>query len=264
MGKYWSVFSLSVQQELYYRASFLMDRARSITIIIAFYAFWSAIFEGRSSLLGYTRSQMFTYILGMNVLRALVFSDKTWEIIYEINTGKIASYLIRPISYVGFCLSRDAADKLTQLLSALLEILFAIWLLKIPLHIPQSSWTMLAFAASVTLALILYFLMSYAVGALAFWTAESAGPRFCFELFLEFSSGAFFPLDVLPATLRKIFELLPFSSLLYFPINVFLDRVSPALFIQGLAVQVFWIAVFAGLTRIVWLKGLKAYCAEGG
>ena len=264
MRKYWSVFSLSVQQELAYRASFFMDRARSITIIIAFYAFWSAIFAGKSSLLGYTRSQMFTYILGMNVLRALVFSDKTWEILYEINTGKISSYLIRPISYIGFSLSRDAADKVTQLLSAVLEVALAIWLLKIPLYIPQNPWTVLAFAAAVGLALVLYFLMSYAVGALAFWTAESAGPRFCFELFLEFSSGAFFPLDVLPAALRKVFELLPFSSLLYFPINVFLDRVSPALFVQGILIQVFWILVFAVLTRTIWLKGLKVYSAEGG
>lgn len=131
--KYWTVFSLSVQQELYYRASFLMDRARSVTILIAFYGFWSAIFQGRSQLLGYTKSQMFTYILGMNVLRALVFSDKTWELIYEVNTGKISSYLVRPISYIGYCLSRDAADKCTQLVSALLEIALAIWILKISL-----------------------------------------------------------------------------------------------------------------------------------
>src|SRR5206468_3101175 len=115
--------SLSVQQELYYRASFLMDRARSITIIIAFYAFWSAIFQDRAQLLGYNKSQMFTYILGMNVLRSLVFTDKTWEVIYEINTGRISSYLVRPISYIGFCISRDAADKVSQLMSAILEII---------------------------------------------------------------------------------------------------------------------------------------------
>ncbi len=264
MKKYWAIFSLSVQQELTYRASFLMERARSITIIIAFYAFWSAIFQGRSTLLGYTQSQMFTYILGMNILRALVFSDKTWELIYEINTGKISSYLIRPISYIGFCLSRDAADKVTQLISSILEICFAVWLFKIPLYAPAGLSTLLLFVLALFLALILYFLMSYAVGALAFWTAESAGPRFCFELFLEFSSGAFFPLDVLPAALKHAFEILPFSSLLYFPINIFLDRLSPENIVNGLLIQIVWIGFFAALTRFVWLKGLRAYCADGG
>ena len=127
-AKYGSVFSLSLQQELYYSASFLMDRARSITIIIAFYAFWSSIFQGRAEVLGYTKSQMFSYILGMNVLRALVFSEKTWDVIREINTGKISSYLIRPVSYIGYSLCRDAADKVSQFFSSILEVALALWI----------------------------------------------------------------------------------------------------------------------------------------
>lgn len=264
LRKYYAVFSLTIQQELYYSASFIVDRARSITIIIAFYAFWSAIFQDRAELLGYTRSQMFTYILGMNVLRALVFSDKQWDIIREINTGKISSYLIRPISYVGFSMSRDLADKFTQMLSSILEVMIAIWLLKIPLYAPQSAWTLPAFLCAVFLAVVLYFLMSYTVSAVAFWTAESGGPRFCFELFLEFSSGAFFPLDVLPGILKTTFEILPFSSLLYFPLNVYLERMSFPMIVQGIVIQVFWIGCFACLARYVWMKGLRAWGAEGG
>src|SRR3990167_9281341 len=139
--KYWAVFSLSLQRMFSFRASFLMDRARSITILIAFYAFWSALFQDRAELLGYTKSQMFTYVLGMNVLRALVFSDKTWEIIREINTGKISAYLIRPISYVGYSISRDLSDKVMSLSSAILEVLLAILVLAIPLYVPQHGAT---------------------------------------------------------------------------------------------------------------------------
>ena len=124
--------------------------------------------------------------------------------------------------------------------------------------------TNLSFAISLLLAIVLYFLMSYCVASFAFWTSESAGPRFCFELFLEFASGAFFPLDVLPASLRTLFQCLPFSSLLYFPLNVFLDRTSGAAFLNGIAVQVFWILIFAWTARKVWQNGLKAYSAEGG
>ncbi|OGR87784.1 MAG: hypothetical protein A3A86_05330 [Elusimicrobia bacterium RIFCSPLOWO2_01_FULL_60_11] len=264
MGKYWAAFSLSIQQELYYRASFLMERARSITVIIAFYAFWSAVFQGRDTLLGYTRSQMFTYILGMNVLRALVFSDKTWELMHEINTGKISSYLMRPISYVGFCLSRDAADKATQLVSSILEVALAAWLLKIPLYWPAHPATFAVFGLTLALAIVLYFLMSYIVATFAFWTSESAGPRFCFELFLEFSSGAFFPLDVLPRIFQSVFSFLPFASLLYFPLNVFLERITGPLLARGLGVQVFWAVLFVWAARRLWERGLKAYSADGG
>lgn len=263
-SKYRTVFAMSVQRELTYRASFLMDRARSVTILIAFYAFWSAIFQDRADFAGYTRAQMFTYVLGMNVLNALVFSDKTWEMIYEINTGKISSYLIRPISYIGACVSRDAADKLTQMLSAVIEVALAWWLLRVPLYAPRDPWTYAAFAAAALLAVVLYFLMSYAVSSLAFWTAESGGPRFCFELFLAFASGGFFPLDVLPGLMRRTFESLPFASLLFFPLNVFLERLGPGDLARGFAVQVFWIVCSGFLVRALWRRGLRAYGSEGG
>lgn len=262
--KYWAVFSLSLQQEFYHRASFLMDRARSITIVIAFYAFWSAIFEDRSSLLGYTKSQMFTYVLGMNILRSLVFSNRTWDIIREINLGIISSYLLRPISYIGYSLSRDAADKIMNFISSLLEVLFAIWILDIAFYVPGMFSTLIFFSIAVFLAMILYFLMSYAISALAFWTAESGGPRFCFELFLEFAAGAFFPLDVLPSALKQLFEFLPFSSLVYFPLNVFLERLPPSLIMRGLMIQMFWLIVLIWLARFIWQKGLRVYAAEGG
>ncbi len=264
MSKYWQVFQISLQQELYYRASFLMDRARSITIVIAFYAFWTALFSDRATLLGFSKSQMLTYVMGMNILRALIFSDKTWEMLREINMGRLSYYLIRPISYIRYCLCRDMADKCMHLVSSVLEVSFALLILNIPFYVPKSLMTVVAFLGASALAMILYFLMTYAVGALAFWTAESMGPRFCFELFLEFAAGAFFPLDVLPPALKNAFELLPFSSLLYFPLNIFLERISFEACARGFSVQIFWIGIFLFLTRTVWRKGLEAYSAEGG
>lgn len=262
--KYISVFSLSLQQVFYYRASFLMDRARSITILVAFYAFWSAIYRDRSDLAGYNQSEMMTYILGMNVLRALIFTDKTWDVIREINTGKISAYLTRPISYIGYCVSRDLADKLIYLCSAVLEVMIAAWFLNVPLIIPPADVFWLRFVPAVLLAIVLFFLMSYAVSALAFWTAESAGPRFCFELLLEFASGAFFPLSILPDAVRKSFEILPFASLLFFPLNICLGKVTDAQWLQGIAVQLVWITIFAFAVKTIWRRGLKIYSAEGG
>lgn len=263
-AKYFSVFSLSLQQQFYYRASFLMDRARSITILIAFYAFWTAIYQDRAVLAGYTKEEMMTYLLGMNILRALIFTDKTWDVIRDINTGKISAYLIRPVSYIGYCLSRDFADKVVHLFSSIVEMLIAVWILKIPLVFPSSPVVTLEFGLTVLLATALFFLMSYAVSALAFWTAESAGPRFCFELLLEFASGAFFPLNILPDLVRKTFEVLPFAPLLFFPLNIYLGKVSPDEFIRGIGVQVFWIAVFAWASRTIWNRGIRIYSAEGG
>jgi ABC-type uncharacterized transport system permease subunit len=57
---------------------------------------------------------------------------------------------------------------------------------------------------------------------------------------------------------------MPFSSLLFFPLSVFLERVPPARLAGGILTQIFWVVFFGFLTRFVWMKGLKNYGAEGG
>jgi ABC-2 type transport system permease protein len=81
---------------------------------------------------------------------------------------------------------------------------------------------------------------------------------------LEFAAGAFFPLDVLPVSLRKFFETLPFASLLHFPLNIYLERFSLAAIMRGIGVQIFWIILFVFLTRWIWRGGLRVYTAHGG
>lgn len=264
LQKYIAVYTICLHQEFYNRASFLMDRARSITVLIAFYGFWSAVFAQRAQLLGFSRQDMITYMLGMNIIRALVFSDKTWEIIREINMGRLSTYLMRPISYLGYCLSRDLAEKTLHLFSSILEVCLAVFIVDMTLFVPSKLQTWLFTILSVILAIILYSLMTYAVSTLAFWTAESAGPRFCFELLMEFAAGAFFPLDVLPQIWRNVLQMLPFASLIHFPLSIYLERADLHRCTSGIAIQLFWIVFFFFFTRWLWRRGLKSYSAYGG
>lgn len=264
LRKYGSLFAISLTQLIYWRASFFMDRVRSFTILIAFYGFWSAVFSNHSTIAGYSRDVMLSYLIGTTLLRALVFSDKTWDMIREINTGRLSGFLLRPMSYIGYCIARDFADKSAHVVSAILEVVLLTWLLDIRWQTPATVGGWGAFALSVIFSVAIYFLLSYAVSALAFWTAESAGPRFCFELFLEFASGAFFPLDILPMALKNLFSALPFASLIYFPLQIFLGRADGQVLLQGFFVQIFWLIILLFTVRWVWQRGLKIYSSEGG
>src|SRR5262249_31656567 len=112
-------------------------------------------------------------------------------------------------------------------------------------------------------AVILNFLLSFMVGCWGFWTAESGGARFCLELILEFSAGAFFPLDVLPTTIQAVLKHLPSPYLVFFPLNLFLERIPAAEIGAGFLTQALWILGLALLTRLVWIRGLRAYAAQG-
>src|SRR6266850_1092032 len=80
MRKYWFVYLMFWQEGLQQRASFFMERFRALVLLISFYYLWSALLAHRSSFAGYNRSQMITYVLGMNILRSLVFASRTYEI----------------------------------------------------------------------------------------------------------------------------------------------------------------------------------------
>ena len=62
-----------------------------------------------------------------------------------------------------------------------------------------------------------------------------------------------------PATLS-----LPFPYLLFFPVNIYLGRVTSAELWQGLLVQACWVAAAYVLARLVWGRGIRKYSAVGG
>ena len=263
MKKYWFIYSLYWQEGLSRRASFFMERFRSLVVLLSFYYLWAALLTNRTSFAGYDRSQMITYVLGMNILRSLVFAGKTDEIAWEINRGILSGYLLKPVNFMAYAFSRDLSEKSINLLSAIIEIAVLTWVLHIKIAWPHQVSSWIFFILSLLGAVIMNYLLSFIVGCWGFWTAESGGPRFCLELVLEFSAGAFFPLNVLPGTVQNILQKFPSPYLVFFPINVFLEKLNPSQITAGLVTQFIWILALAGLTRLVWMRGLAAYAAQG-
>jgi ABC-2 type transport system permease protein len=263
MKKYWFVYSLYWQEGLTKRASFFMERFRSLVVLLSFYYLWSALMANRTSFAGYDRSQMITYVFGMNILRSLVFSGRTDEIAWEINHGLLSGYLLKPVNFIAYTFSRDMSEKSINLVSAVIEVLVLSKIFGIAIHWPQHPLSWLWFLIALAGAVMMNFLLSFIVGCWGFWTAESGGPRFLLELVLEFTAGVFFPLDILPVYLQTILKRFPSPYLVFFPLNVFLERMSPAEMLNGLAIQLAWILAFFLMMQLVWSRGLRAYAAEG-
>ncbi len=263
MTKYLRAYSISLQETLQRRSTLIMDRVGGFAVVLSLYSFWTALMGSKPSFLGYTRAEMLTYVLLINVLRAFVFTGRGWMLVGEISSGRISSYLVRPISYHGYALALDLAQKTVHISSALLEVGLLAALMRGGLFLPAAR-TWLAFAACAVTSSLLFFFMEFIVSSLAFWTSESGGPLFCFELFLAFAAGAFFPLDVLPESLRRALDATPFPYMVYFPARVFLEKVSSAEALRLLAIEAGWLCVFLAGALWVWRAGLKSYAAEGG
>lgn len=264
MKKYRVAYGLALQNVMQRRASLLMDRLGGVAILLSLYYFWSALMGGKEAFLGYSGTQMLSYILAMNVLRSFVITGRGWELIGDISSGRISSYLVRPLSYRSYSLSLDLAQKTVHVAAAFLEIGALILLFRIPLYLPQNPWAWAWFTLAACLSSLIFFYMEFLVSSLAFWTSDSGGPLFCFDLFLQFAAGGFFPLDVLPSAAQSALKATPFPYLIFLPLNIYLERISGAEVFQVVAVQAVWLAGLAWASQAVWNRGLENYAAEGG
>jgi len=261
--KYLTLFGLSWQKQLEVRSDFFFERIRSIAILFSLYFLWSALLANQTGVLGYSRDQLLTYVLMMTLLRAFVLGCVTDRLPQEIAKGNLSDVLLRPISHLGYWATQDAANKTLNLVSAFFEVLLFMVLVQAPFYIPKSLIQWGGFILSTFGGIIIYFQFSYLLGVMGFWTSQSWGPRFCFEVILEFCAGAYFPIDILPETFQKVLSFLPFPYLIFYPLSIYLERVEGRAILTCLLAQIFWIGILSFRIHFLWKKGLRKYAAEG-
>jgi ABC-2 type transport system permease protein len=229
MKKYLSVFRISFAQEFAYRLNFIMWRIRNVLQIILVYFLWSSVFEDPTrQVFGYDREKILTYVFGILILRAIVLSARAVDVAGEIANGEITNLLLKPINYFRYWASRDAASKFLNLSFAALEISILYFVFKPQLFLQTDFLVLMAFILAVILAVILFFCLLFLVNMFTFWLPENGwAAQFLFiGIITEFFSGGVFPIDILPGIIQKILYILPFPYLLFFPLQVYLGKIT--------------------------------------
>src|SRR5688572_18989516 len=102
MKKYIEVFRVTASTYLVHRLSFVLWRLRVVITLLITFFLWTAIFESRTNILGYTREKMITYILLSAILGAFSYGTRTHEIASDILQGNIINYILKPISFFEY------------------------------------------------------------------------------------------------------------------------------------------------------------------
>lgn len=253
---------MSWARELEYRFNFFLWRLRSfIGMTLLYFVWFSLTLKGKFA--GFTEAELFTYVFGANILRSIIFGSQTRNIAEEINNGWFSRYLLMPINHFWFEFFRELAQRTLNFISSIFEVGIFILIAKPNFILEKNFSSLTFFFFSIILALFLYYLLSYLVSLVAFWSREAMGPRFLFEWLLEFSSGAYFPLSVFSEFLFFTLMSLPFAYLLYFPLSIYLEKMHNSELINFFALELIWIFVIAFITKYIWSKGLKRFTGEG-
>jgi ABC-2 type transport system permease protein len=266
MKKYLSVFKISLQQEFAYRVNFIMWRVRNIMQIFLVFFLWDTVFsDSERVIFGYDRAKILTYVFGLLIIRAFVLSARAVDVAGEVSSGDLSNYLVKPVNYFKYWLTRDISSKVLNLGFATIEAVILYFVLKPPFFLQTNPIYFLGFLISLVLAVFIFFVLLFITSAVPLWMPELAwGAQFLMIVIVtEFLSGALFPLDILPTVLQNILNLTPFPYLIFFPLQIYLGKMSSLAIIKGLSISLFWAIMLWFSLKIIWAKGLKVYQAHG-
>ncbi|NQU23901.1 MAG: ABC-2 family transporter protein [Candidatus Nealsonbacteria bacterium] len=262
---------ISIEERLVYRGDFVLGTLMRFLPIVTQIFLWLAVFEavetvrGEKTVGNYTYDNMIAYYLLTMVSRA--FSSMPGlasGIARDVRDGTVKKYLIQPIDMLGFLMLNRIAHKLVYYVVAIGPFALVFYICRDYFGGWPDAHTLLAYAASLVMALLLGFLLEATIGMISFWFLEVTSLLFVYMLFNFFFSGHMFPIDLLPPFWENLMRLLPLQYLAYFPAAVFLGKVQGDELMTGLWIQFAWIVFFLIASRVAFHFGVRRYAGYGG
>ncbi|MFE3250904.1 ABC transporter permease [Streptomyces sp. NPDC059209] len=227
---------------------------------------YTALWEQRPQLGGYDLSQALTYVwLGQALLMtcAMMGGGFEDELMERIRTGDVAIDLYRPADLQLWWLAGDLGRAAFHLMGRGI-VPMALGALAFDLALPDDPLTWLAFLLSVFLGVVVSFSVRFLVALSAFWLMDGAGVGQIAFLVGLFFSGMLLPLTLFPGLLGEIARVLPWSSLLQVPADVFLGRHTGWGLLGAFAFQAGWALALLTLGRLVQSVATRRVVVQGG
>ncbi len=267
MKKYFYVVGIGLQNNLQYRFNYLTRTLFSFIPLFAMLSLWRTIYgnDRGGEHGGFSQAQMIFYYLLVAVVDVLTaVNEDDWQIAADIREGNISQFLLKPVDYLWYRLSLFASGRIAFIAMAAVPLAGFIFCYRQYFLLPPDAPTFGLFLVSLVMTALLQFFISFGMAMLAFWLLEISTFIFILFAFEYLASGHLFPLDVLSPGVKHILFLTPFPYQLYFPIQIYMGKVSGAGLWQGLATQCLWVLAAYGFARFMWRRGLRKYAAFGG
>lgn len=225
---------------------------------------WQSVFSVRGTVNGFTLEQMIAYYAIVAVINYFIFDFADWNLQMLIRSGKLLTFLLRPVSHRYFALSQKIGHRTLGLWLELTPVLLIfVFVFKINLAPAYPLWA----ALSVAFSFLLLFLINYCIGMTAFWLTNTDGIRRMFMILRDVCAGVFIPLSFFPEALQKLMFFLPFQYIIYVPARVFIGSYELAghtlsiplvVMLQGVVVIVMWL-----LSGLLWRLGIRKFTGVG-
>jgi ABC-2 type transport system permease protein len=246
-----------------YRANLLMYLLYWLVSPIVYLAVWTTVAQGQGSVQGLTANDFVTYYLTLLVVDNLTSQITIHILAYKIQDGTLSGELLKPVHPIlTNTLINNLAFKALNF-SALIPIWIGLALLFRPDFSAVTPLSLLLAVPAIVLGFGISFLLGAAITCVAFWTTRVHALNQFYSALVMLLGGLFVPLDLLPAIIQQIARWLPFQLIIYFPIQLILNRLSAGEIALNFALSVLWFGVSLAVFLAIWREGVKRFSAVG-
>ncbi|GIG67012.1 ABC transporter permease [Phytomonospora endophytica] len=257
----WAFTSSRVRTVYAYRTDVLIWLFAPAMQVVLQAALWRAIYGERAIVDGVPLAMMTTYVSLAAIQHLIGWDDTTDWLIERVRDGKIGTDMARPVGL----LSQQVCGQVAQLLvkAPMVVLLLPVVVFVSGLGAPAPG-AVGPYVLSTLLGWMVSCCLTLLVASVAFWTLELSGMEFLYFVLSGFLSGTLVPLWVMPDWMRVILEWLPWQSVVYTPVAIYIGRFEGARAWEAIGVQLLWLVLVGGLVRLVWRRAVHRVVVQGG
>jgi ABC-2 type transport system permease protein len=222
---------------------------------------WTALYSQNVAPIDLPLHGMITYATVALLMSLILEVDGTRMIRDAVREGNIAVVLMKPISAPLYFFSDGLGQTLLHAVLVIPCLLFALLIVRVDVPDPARFGAfLLAFALGYGVNFFLNFLMN----SIAFWTLETFAMQLIVRWCSDLLSGQIIPLTFFPGILGNLLFALPFAAIYSTPLLIYVGIIPRDQWAASLAVQAVWLALFAGLSAVVWRAASRRVVVQGG
>ena len=267
--KIYMPFALNeLKRQMAYKGAFYLFILISLFGSFIQYFLWMAIYGStdNATLGGLTRDEMVIYIFMVYVTTSLVMITISDWVSDDVVKGTVAMNLIKPIDYRMSLITRAMGQVVYRFLAPGVFIWIGLVIYKvIVLHLGVTSIVnILLFILSCVMSFFICVLFDFCFGMVAFFTTYIFGMLMAKEALMSFLTGQLIPLSFFPPIVQRIFDFLPFSSMVYTPVMIYLGKYNGNELAFVLLRQATWVVLLYILGSLIWKQVTKRLVVLGG
>ena len=257
-----------MQEMIAYRANFICFLIGEIMSAFIMYFVWKAVFLSSDSdtFMGFTMEDMVVYLFITFLTGYLTYSDGAFAVGEEIVDGSIAMRMIKPCSFEMCFLFQELGSRIISVSMIFVPLVAGVEIYRYAVcgAVRFQPVFFLLYIVSLLIAYMISFYFNVCYGFMAFFFKNLWGTTLIKETVVGFLSGAIIPLAFLPAGLSAVLNFLPFASLSYTPVMIYMGMYSYGEIAWRIGLQLFWLLVMYGVSKLVWRGAVRHLAVQGG